>query len=385
MTIQQLFNQDPAVIASRKIPHRPILLMSRIRLARNLEGFAFPGWSDARQRKQVYEICRDAIADAPQFNPSVHFSIGSLDETERQFLVERHLISRELCEGMTGSGVTINDNQDAAIMINEEDHLRIQVMSPKQGFDALWTLSDAIDNELEKRMDYAFRDHFGYLTACPTNLGTGMRASAMMHLPALVMTKQMERVIRAVNQLGIVARGSFGESSDPSGSIFQISNQQTLGESELEIIHRLNNVITTMVEQEHKARIRLFEQEGNLVIDRIFRAYGILKYCNLLSSGEAMNLLSMLRFASDIGMLPEVSRPQIDQMFMDVQPAHLQFCCGDRLDSDQRDVMRAEKLRAVLQSLPEPDPANIDFSKGWNPKDGESSQSSDRVKPDNLE
>jgi len=362
MTIQSLIHKDPAVFANRKIPHRPILLMSRIRLARNLEGYAFPGWSDSKQRLEVYEICKKAIEKAPHFNPSLHFSIEALDKMERQFLVERHLISRELCEGHSGSGVTINDGQNVAIMINEEDHLRIQVMSPEVGFDDLWKLSDAVDNELEKNVDYAYRDNLGYLTACPTNLGTGMRASAMMHLPALVMTKQMEKVVRAVNQLGIVARGIFGESSDPSGSVFQISNQQTLGESELEIIHRLGNVISTIVEQEHNARLRLFEKEGNQVIDRIYRAYGILKYCNMLNSTEAMNLLSMLRFASDIGMLSSAVRPVVDQMMMDVQPSHLQFNYGGVLDSEKRDVLRAEKLRHAIASIEEPDPSLINFA-----------------------
>ena len=362
MTIEKLLSREPAVFANRSIPHRPILLMSRIRLARNLEQFPFPGWSDSKRRLEVYEICKSAIERAPQFNPSIHFSIESLDRMERQFLVERHLISRELCEGVPGSGVTINDDQNVSIMINEEDHLRIQVMSPEHDFDQLWKLSDAIDNELEKGVDYAFREKFGYLTACPTNLGTGMRASAMMHLPALVMTKQMEKVIRAVNQLGIVARGIFGESSDPSGSVFQISNQQTLGESETEIIRRLSHVIDTIVEQENNSRIRLFEKEGNLVIDRIYRAYGILKYCNMLSSSEAMNLLSMLRFASDIGMLPSEVRPKVDQMMMNIQPSHLQFSYGGTLDSGKRDVLRAEKLRTILKEIVEPDPSKIEFS-----------------------
>jgi len=362
MTIQNLISRDPAVFANRSIPHRPIMLMSRIRLARNLEQFPFPSWSDTKRRLEVYEICKSAIEQAPQFNPSIHFSIEALDKMERQFLVERHLISKELCDGVPGSGVTINDDQNVSIMINEEDHLRIQVMSPEHDFDQLWDLSDAIDNELEKGVDYAFRENFGYLTACPTNLGTGMRASAMMHLPALVMTKQMERVVRAVNQLGIVARGIFGESSDPSGSVFQISNQQTLGESEKEIIKRLSHVIDTIVEQENNARIRLFEKEGNLVIDRIYRAYGILKYCNMLTSTEAMNLLSMLRFASDIGMLSGEVRPNVDQMMMNVQPSHLQFTYGGTLDSEKRDVLRAEKLRAMLKDVSEPDPSRIDFS-----------------------
>jgi len=385
MTIQKLINHEPTVLANRSIVHRPVLLMSRIRLARNLEGFAFPGWSNSNQRLKVYEICKDAIDQGSQFESNIHFSIEALDTMERQFLVERHLISRELCEAASGSGVTINDRQDIAIMINEEDHLRIQVMSPEPGFSELWKLSDAIDNELEKYVDYAFRDNYGYLTACPTNLGTGMRASAMMHLPALVMTKQMEKVVRAVNQLGIVARGIFGESSEASGSVFQISNQQTLGESELEIIQRLNNVIATIIEQEIKSRIRMFEKEANVIMDRIYRAFGILKYCNLLSSGEAMNLLSTLRLASDIGMLSPEVRPLVDRMMMEVQPSHLQFSYGRTLDSEKRDLFRAETMRSVLSSIGDPEPSNIDFNLMTQPLSVEPIKKPIRGTTDNLE
>lgn len=361
MTIEQLIKQDSRSSSAKRV-NQPILLKSRIRLARNLEGYWFPGWSKPDQRMKVYDRCREAIESIPQFNPCIHFSIEALDTMERQFLVERHLISKELSEGNSGAGVTINDSQLVSIMINEEDHLRIQVMASDLAFDELWEQSDAIDNELEKHIDYVYRSKFGYLTACPTNLGTGMRASAMLHLPALVMTKQMEKVIRAVNQLGIVARGTFGESSDPSGSIFQISNQQTLGESEKEIINRLQNVIQSIIEQESNARIRLFENEGNQVLDRVFRAFGVLRYANVLNSAEAMNLLSMLRLASDIRLLPENVRGLVDRLMMDTQPSHLQFGYGGILDADKRDILRAEKIRKEMENLPDPDPGNLDFS-----------------------
>ena len=361
MNIEKLIRKESRS-SKRTRQHQPILLMSRIRLARNLEGFAFPGWADADQRLTVYDRCRAVIESLPQFNPSIHFSIEALDSMERQLLVERHLISKELSEGNSGSGVTINDSQLISIMINEEDHLRIQVMNPDLAFNKLWEQSDAIDNELEKHLDYAFREDFGYLTACPTNLGTGMRASAMLHLPALVMTKQIEKVVRAVNQLGIVARGIFGESSDPSGSVFQISNQQTLGESETEIFGRLRNVVKIIIEQESNARIRLFEKEANQVIDRINRAFGILRYANVLSSSESMNLLSMLRLASDIGILPSETRATVDALMMDIQPSHLQYEYGGKLDPERRDLLRAEKIREQIGNLSDPEPENLDFS-----------------------
>jgi len=361
MTIAELVKNESLNSSPHKASH-PILLMCRIRLARNISGYAFPGWSSSEKKLEIYLSCRDAIQQLPQFSPGIHFSVEALDTMERQFLVERHLISKELSEGELGAGVTIDDSQHKSIMINEEDHLRIQVMSPDLQFEEIWKRSNEIDDELEKRLNYAYREDFGYLTACPTNLGTGMRASAMLHLPGLVMMKQMERVVRAVNQLGIVARGIFGESSDPSGSVFQISNQQTLGESEQEIIQRLQNVISTIIEQETNARIRLFEDDSNRVVDRICRAYGVLRYANMLSSNEAMNLLSMLRMASDVQILPLNVRSLVDHLNMSTQPSHLQFSFGGSLDSDQRDLLRAQQIRDKLASIPEPDPSNLDFS-----------------------
>lgn len=360
MNIQQLISSEGKT--SRQKASHPILLMSRIRLARNIEGFSFPGWSDSEKKLQIYELCRGAIEQVEEFSPCIHFSIESLDKNERQYLVERHLISKELCEGEIGAGVTIDDTRSMSIMINEEDHLRIQVMSPGLSFDSIWNRSDAIDNALEKQLNYSFRENLGYLTACPTNLGTGMRASVMLHLPGLVLTKQMEKVVRAVNQLGIVARGIFGESSDPSGSVFQISNQQTLGESESEIIHRLENVIRTIIVQEANARIRLFEQDEDRVVDRICRAFGVLRYANMLSSSEAMNLLSMLRFASDIQIMPANVRTMVDDLIMNTQPSHLQFDYGGILDSNQRDLLRAQKIREKLSSIVEPNPSDLDFT-----------------------
>jgi protein arginine kinase len=362
MALEQLIKQQENAHIE-VATHSPILMTSRIRLARNLEGFHFPGWSDMSQRSHVYKKCVEAIEQVSHFNPCLNFSIESLDSMERQYLVERHLISTELSEGNAGSGVCINNDQSISIMINEEDHLRIQVMSPRFDFDQLWKTSDQIDTELERNVDYAYREAYGFLTACPTNLGTGLRASVMMHLPALVMTKQMEKVVRAVNQLGIVARGIFGESSDPSGSVFQISNQQTLGESEEAIILRIKNVILTIVEQEYNGRVKLFEKDGNVVLDRIYRAYGILKYANLLTSSESMNLLSMLRLASDIGMLPHSVRGRVDHLMMAIQPSHLQYAYGKVLESDERDLLRAERLREAMKDIPELDPSSISFPK----------------------
>jgi protein arginine kinase len=335
----------------------PIVLMSRIRFARNLSGYPFPGWASEMQRQEIYEMARDAVVKLPAMKGSSSISVEELSELERQVLVERHLVSRELCESEDATGVVISADQSAAIMINEEDHLRIQVLRSGFNFKKVWKVIDEIDTSLEENLDFAFSPELGYLTACPTNVGTGIRASIMMHLPGLVIAKQMEKVVRAVNQLGIVVRGLFGEGSDASGSIFQISNQQTLGESEDAIIKRLSEILNTIVEHENNARERLLENESNKLLDKIGRAFGILQNGHLLSSSEAMNHLSLIRLAVDFGLLSEDYRPLIDRLFIESQPGHIQLAARSEVDSSVRDVQRAAFLRNELRKLP---PVNFD-------------------------
>jgi protein arginine kinase len=240
-------------------------------------------------------------------------------------------------------------------MINEEDHLRIQVLRAGFQLKKAWAAITELDSKLEETLDYAYSPTLGYLTACPTNLGTGMRASAMMHLPALVIAGQMEKVVRAVNQLGMVVRGLFGEGSDASGSIFQISNQTTLGESEEDIIKRLQSVLQSIVEHELNARAKLLESDGSKLHDKIGRAYGILQNSHLLSSSEAMNLLSLLRLGIDLGIFPEASRTAIDRLFIEAQPGHIQHATGKpELESAERDALRASRLRAEFAAFARP-------------------------------
>jgi protein arginine kinase len=270
-------------------------------------------------------------------------------------LVERHLISRELSGSAAGSGVVINKDQTVSVMINEEDHLRIQVLRAGFQLKKAWNAIDDLDSALEGTLDYAFSSSWGYLTACPTNLGTAMRASAMMHLPALVIAGQMEKVVRAVNQLGMVVRGLFGEGSDASGSIFQISNQTTLGESEEEIIKRLNSVLQSIVEHELNARQKLVENDPAKLFDKIGRAFGILQNSHMLSSTEAMNLLSLLRLGVDLGVFPDDSRSIIDRLFIEAQPGHIQYASGKpELESAERDMLRASRLRTEFAKFATP-------------------------------
>jgi protein arginine kinase len=241
-------------------------------------------------------------------------------------------------------------------MVNEEDHLRVQVLRAGFQLKKAWAQIDALDTELESRLDYAFDPSLGYLTACPTNLGTGMRASAMMHLPALVISSQMEKVVRAVNQLGMVVRGLFGEGSDASGSIFQISNQTTLGESEEAILKRLGSVLQSIVEHELNAREKLLEADAPKLFDKIGRAYGILQNCHQLSSSEAMNLLSLLRLGIDLGLFPESTRALTDRLFIEAQPGHIQAAAPSQdLDPARRDAFRADRIRQEFTTVPRPD------------------------------
>jgi protein arginine kinase len=354
MNLDELIG-SPSELTDPAASKSAVVLTTRIRLARNLAHQPFPGWSKEAQREQIFGVCLQAVTTLPQMKRGLAFAIGDLSELERQVLVERHLISRELSQAKAGAGLVVSRDQSVVVMINEEDHLRIQCVRAGFSFKKVWTTINQVDSALEERLDYAFSPELGYLTACPTNLGTGIRASTMMHLPALVITSQMEKVVRAVNQLGMAVRGLFGEGSDASGSIFQISNQTTLGESEDDIIKHLTGVLNTIVEQELNAREKLLETEPGKVFDKIGRAYGILQNGFLLNSSEAMNLLSLVRLGMDLGILPESQRAVVDRLFIECQPGHVQHLAQGTADPGQRDLLRAGRLRAEFARLPAPE------------------------------
>lgn len=354
MTVAALL-ANPSELTDTSSSKCAVVLMTRIRLARNLAGHSFPSWCREAQRQEVLTRCREALAASTPMKRSVNVTVGDLTELQKQILVERHLISRELSGSKHGGGLVVNRDQTVSVMINEEDHLRIQVLRAGFQLKKAWTQIDSLDSELEERLDYAFDPAFGYLTACPTNLGTGMRASAMMHLPALVISGQMEKVVRAVNQLGMVVRGLFGEGSDASGSIFQISNQTTLGESEEAILKRLGSVLQSIIEHELNAREKLLEADSPKLFDKIGRAYGILQNCHQLSSSEAMNLLSLLRLGIDLGLFPEATRAVTDRLLIEAQPGHVQAAARNDLDPAHRDALRAEKMRTEFATIVRPD------------------------------
>ncbi|MBL4575680.1 MAG: protein arginine kinase [Opitutaceae bacterium] len=354
MIIEPLLKARPEISGelSRK---DTIVLTTRIRFARNLAEHPFPGWAKADQRKEVLSACLPSILGLSQMKSGLSAEVDDLSELEKQILIERHLISRELMEMKGGAGFVISKDQSNVVMINEEDHLRMQVLLPGFHFRKVMNAINVLDSKVEKCLEYAFSPKLGYLTACPTNLGTGMRASAMMHLPALVMSNQMEKVIRAVNQLGIAVRGLFGEGSDASGSIFQISNQTTLGESEAEIIKRLTSVLNTIIEQEFNARETLLETEPTKLFDKIGRAFALLQNSYLITSSETMNHLSLVRLGVDMGMISEEIRSSVDQLFIDCQPGHIQYLADNKIEPNERDIFRAAYLRSRFENLTKPE------------------------------
>ncbi len=334
--------------------HHPIVISSRVRLARNLAKMPFPGWAKKSERIRILEEIKPEGEVLPEMSNSFSQQLNELSATEKQVLVERHLISREHAAKGMGSAVVINSAQTLSIMVNEEDHLRMQAITC--GFDLAQTfqLIDRIDTMLESQLDFAFDEELGYLTACPTNVGTGMRASAMVHLPGLVLSEQINQVVNSVNKIGLAVRGLYGEGTEAMGNLFQVSNQTTLGEKEDQIIDRLNKVIETLIQRENQARTNLLDTRRTMLMDQVGRAYGILNYSYSISSKEALNLLSVLRLGIDLGFFPEQGRTIINKLLLDTQPAHLQHVSQQKLAADERDHLRADTVREQLKSFPKP-------------------------------
>src|ERR1700759_1668732 len=336
-------------------PHHQIVISSRVRLARNLRNRPFPGWGKKPARIEVLELIRPRVEELPEMQDSFSELLQDLSALEKQVLVERHLISREHAAKSVGSAVVMNRKQTLSIMINEEDHLRMQSIRSGLQLKQAFKLVDKVDTALETKLEFAYDQKLGYLTACPTNVGTGMRASAMLHLPGLVLSELINQVIKAVSKIGLAVRGLYGEGTEAMGNLFQISNQTTLGEKEEEIISRLSKVIETIIEKEHDARQVMIQKRSNTLSDQIGRAYGVLTYAHAMTSKEALNLLSIMKLGVDLGAFPEDKRLAIDELFMDTQPAHLQRSSQQKLTAEERDHVRAQIIRERLKVFPKPD------------------------------
>jgi len=346
---------DP--LCQRAGPNDRIVLSSRVRLARNLKGVAFPGWAKKTERLKALELIRPAVEGLPQMAEGYSDTMDNLSALDKQILVERHLISREHAAKNAGSGLVLSKDESLCVMINEEDHLRMQSLRPGLQLRQVWQAIDEVDTTLERKLPYAFSSDLGYLTACPTNLGTGVRVSAMLHLPALVLAEQINQIIQAVNKLGLAVRGLYGEGTEALGNVFQVSNQMTLGESELEIVEKLSKVVAQMIEHEENARATLLEKKPKMVYNHIGRAYGIVANAHSISSKETMNLLSLMRLGVDLSMFPGVERSLVDGLFVSTQPAHLQRSYAEKLSAEERDLLRADILRERLRHVDRPKPS----------------------------
>jgi len=329
-------------------PDSDIVVSSRIRLARNLADYPFAGKATDLDRAEIEKSLRKNVLDTNQQAGLSYLDVNELDSLGRQFLVERQLISREHADSEGARGVAIDTSERMSLMINEEDHLRIQVMHSGFDLDAAWERINSIDDRLEEKISYAFDARLGYLTACPTNVGTGIRVSVMLHLPALVITRQIEKVFRSLHKISLAVRGLYGEGSQAMGDFYQISNQITLGKSEEELIKQVADVVPVLIDYERRARDFLQRESHENLHDRVSRAYGILSTAQTISSEETMHLLSSIRMGVELRLLPELAMGQVNELFIQTQPAHLQKISGKVLDTADRNIARATFLRQHL-------------------------------------
>lgn len=329
-------------------PESDIVISTRIRLARNLRGRPFPPRAGPEARGLAEAFVRERVRGAAPFAEGVCLELARSSELDRKLLVERHLISRELANAEGQRSVAFTRDESTSVMINEEDHLRIQVIRSGMQLAACWEAADRVEHALGSRLDFAFDDAFGYLTSCPTNVGTGMRVSVMLHLPALVLTKQMERVFEAMSKISLAVRGLFGEGTSASGDFYQISNQVTLGFDEAQLLGRLNDVIPKVIEHERHTRDALLADNRVKLEDRVWRALGVLRTARRISSEETMETLSSVRLGVNLGLLPGLSISTINMLFILTQPAHLQKLEGRPLATPDRNERRARFIREHL-------------------------------------
>src|SRR5688572_250543 len=333
-------------------PESDVVVSTRIRLARNLAGLPFATRATAAHKAEVVSRAKEAIAKAEAGHTLEYLDIPNLAALDRQFLVERQLISRELAGGLDGPrGVAFDPTETVSVMVNEEDHLRLQVLRSGFALDEAWRDIDRLDDALEARLAYAFHTQFGYLTACPTNVGTGLRASVMLHLPALGLTKQIDKVFRALQKINLAVRGLHGEGSRAFGDLYQISNQVTLGKSESKILGEIREVIQTILQYERQARTALLKERRQGEQDRVARALGTLGSATMITAEETMEPLSVVRLGIHLRLIDDIPATTVNQLFIQTQAAHLQKLVGHPLDGEERNAQRAKYLKARLREL----------------------------------
>jgi protein arginine kinase len=350
MRIDDMINHTSEWLKSNG-PYSEIVISSRIRLARNLDKVPFPHWANKQQSQDTLMAIEETAKKVEYLKNITLFRLADLDSIDKQFLIERHLMSYELAQKANHKAVIIDPEEIIALMINEEDHIRMQVMQSGLNLFECWSLINKIDDCLAKELPFAFLADWGYLTACPTNTGTAMRGSVMLHLPALVMTRQINRVLAAIAKLSFTTRGLYGEGTQAAGNFFQVSNQVSLGHSEDEMLESINGLIKQIIEQESQAREALLTQNKAMLEDRISRSFALIQSAHIISSQETLDLLSMVRLGCDLGMVEDIDRPTINELFIITQPAHLQKIENKKLSAQERDVKRAELIRRRLKKI----------------------------------
>ncbi len=327
-----------------------VVISSRVRLARNLKDCAFPGWAGEEECERIWSDLLPVLRSCKSLSKPLYSGLVDMSVLDKQVLFERHLISREHANKKKGSGIVLRRDENMSVMVNEEDHLRMQAMRPGLELTTCWDKVNELDSEIEQQVRYAFSPKIGYLTACPSNVGTGMRASAMLNVPGLVLMNEINAVVKGMAKIGLAIRGLWGEGSEAAGNMFQVSNQMTLGEKEEDIAENLEQIVLEIVEHEKNARARLTETQENLIRDHVGRAVGILSEAYILSSKEALDLLSDLRLGIDMGILTSVNRRTVDYLILLTQPGHLQKIEGRKLKTKERDSVRARLVRERIRT-----------------------------------
>jgi protein arginine kinase len=329
-------------------PESDIVISSRIRLARNVEGHPFCARLSPETREELEQELAGAIRRARLPESFTYARLDEVEQVDRQLLLERHMISREHAQSDGPRGVAISASENTSIMTLEEDHLRLQVL--RSGFDlpACWADVNAVDDALEQHLTFAYHAEFGYLTACPTNVGTGIRVSVMLHLPGLVLSQHIERMFRSVAKINLVVRGLHGEGTRATGDFFQVSNQVTLGPSEEQLINEFMQFVPHIIDYERRVREKLLAEDRSRIEDRISRACGALRSARTITSEEAMEKLSMVRLGVNTGLIDDLEIDAVNAIFVNAQPAHIMKQAGRALDAEERDIARARFIQEAL-------------------------------------
>lgn len=350
--IDKYFQEPISDWMKKEAPEKEIVITSRVRLARNLKNYPFPMLITEAQANNLINEVKAVInsEEIKNFSSMDFIIMKDLKEFQKKVLVEKHLISLNLANESREGALLINESESISIMLNEEDHIRIQCLNPGLQVQEAWNSANRFDDIFEKSLNYAFDEKYGYLTSCPTNVGTGIRASVMVHLPALVLTNQINRIIPAITQVGLVVRGIYGEGSESIGNMFQISNQITLGQTEEEIIDNLHSVIKQIIELEKQGRSKITKESRFQIEDKVGRSLGILSNAKIIDSKEAAMRLSDVKLGIDLNMIKGVSSNVIDELAILIQPGFLQHLASKTLSIEERDIRRATIIREKLSN-----------------------------------